>query len=167
MAVQTTYSINPGTGYPGLIVRQDLVISKRIGSSEVLFGSAVCPHATDEDKVILPAANTDKVAGLVARSHFHAPDIEVNAAGTGLKEGALANILVKGAMLVTAEDAVAWQARGYVRCTAGGDAAEKVGGIVGAAEGSETIDTSSQIQHQASSVAGGLVLVEVDFTRKA
>lgn len=165
MAVQTTYNINPGTGYAGQIVRQDIMISKRIGSAEILFGYGVCPHATDEDKVILPAANTDKVVGLLARSHFHAPDIEVNAAGTGLKDGALGNIMVKGAMLVTAEDAVAWLARGYVRCTAGGDAAEKVGGIVGAAEGAETIDTSKQIQHQAAAAAGALVLVEVDFTR--
>ena len=166
MAVQTTYNLNPATGYAGQIVRQDIVISKRIGSAEILFGAGVCPHATDEDKVILPAAEGNKVVGLLARSHFHAPDIEVNAAGTGLKEGALGNIFVKGAMLVTAEDAVAWLDRGWVRCTAGG-VGEVVGGITNADEGTETIDCTNQIQFQAAAAAGALVLVEVDFTRKA
>ena len=163
---QTTYNLSPSTGYAGQIVRQDIVISKRIGSAEILFGFGVCPHATDEDKVILPALQANKVVGLLARSHFHAPDIEVNAAGTGLKEGANGNILVKGAMLVTAEDAATWLDRGYVRCTTGG-VGEGVGGMTNAAEGTETVDTSNQVQFQATAAAGALVLVEVDFTRKA
>lgn len=166
MTVQSTYSINPPKAYAGLVVRADIVVAKKNAesSASIPFGRAVKPHSTDKDGAILPAAETDKVMGLVARYHNHSMDVDLDTAG--LKVGATMDILRKGAMYVVAEDDVSFQGRGWVRCTAGGDAAEVVGGITAADEGTETIDTTNQIEFQESVTAGGLVLVEVDFTRE-
>lgn len=167
MPVQMTYSTNSGKAFAGLVVRADLIVAKKNAeaSASIPFGRAVCPHSTDEDGAILPAAETDKPIGLVARYHNHGMDVDLDA--TGLKVGATMDVLVRGAMYVVAEDAPAYLGRGWIRCTAGGDAAEVVGGVTTADEGTETIDATGQIQFQEAGAAGDLVLVEVDFTREA
>lgn len=167
MPVQTNYSTNHGKAYAGLVVRADLVVAKKNAeaSASIPFGRAVCPHSTDEDGAILPAAETDKVIGIVARYQNHSMDVDLDS--TGLKVGATMDVLRKGAIYVVAEDAPSYLGRGWVRCTAGGDAAEVVGGITTADEGTETIDTTNQIGFEEAGAAGDLVLIEVDFTREA
>ena len=165
MPVQTTYSTNSAVACAGLVVRADIVQPWKNGeaSASIPFGFAVCPHASLAQTAILPAAETDVVIGIVARYHNHSLDVDLDT--TGLKVGATMDVLVKGAMWVTAEDVTTYRGRGWVRCTAGG-AGEVVGGITSADEGTETIDTTNYIQHQSVVAAGELVEIEIDFTRK-
>ena len=170
MPVQTSYSTNSAKAFAGQIVRADLVLAKKNAeaSASIPIGSAVVPHASDADGAILPASQGQKVLGFVGRYHNHSLDIDLDS--TGLKVGATMDVVVKGAMYVLAEETVAFKGRGYVRCTTGGTAEEVVGGVAAAAESTETIDTSNQIEFQESVTIGAttraLVLVEFDFTRK-
>lgn len=165
MPVQTSYSTNSAAAYPGLVVRADIMTARKNAeaSASIPFGFAVCPHSTDLGGAILPAAETDVVIGVVARYHNHSLDVDLDS--TGLKVGATMDVLEKGRIWVTAEDATTYRSRGWVRCTAGG-AGEVVGGITTADEGTETIDTTNYIQHQYAVAAGALVEVEIDFTRE-
>lgn len=166
MTVQSSYSTNHGAAYPGLVTRADIVEPWKNGeaSASIPFGYAVCPHGSTTGAAILPAAEGNTVIGIVARYHNHTYDVDLDS--TGLKVGATMDVLVKGRIWVTAEDATTYRGRAWVRCTAGGDAAEVVGGITSADEGTETIDTTNYIQHQAAVAAGALVEVEIDFTRE-
>lgn len=166
MTVQTSYSLSPGAAYAGLVDRADLVEAKLQGeaSAEIALGYAVKLHATERNLVVLPTTETDKIYGIVCRTHIYSPTVDIGT--TGVKPGASLNIIRRGRVWVTAEDAVTYQGRGWVRCTTGGDAAEIVGGITAADEGTETIDCTGQIEFQADAAAGALVPIEVDFTRE-
>lgn len=169
MPVQTSYPLNHAKAYAGLVVRADLTLAKRNAeaSASIPLGSAVVPHASDADGAILPANNSQKVIGFVGRYHNHSTDVDLDS--VGLKVGATMDVIVKGAMYVLAEETTAFKGRGYVRCTTGATAEEVVGGVAAAAEGTETIDTSKQIEFQeavtVAALARELVLVEFDFTR--
>lgn len=172
-AAQTTYSSTPSKAYAGLrVVGEGDIIEPRIqgeASAVIPYGYGVIRHTTDVTKAILPTTETDKVLGLVCRSHEYMDGISYDPDATppGIKPGANLNILRRGKIWVLAEDAVtAAGDRGWVRCTAGG-AAEYVGGVTSADEGTETIDCTNQVEFQAACAAQDLVLVEVDFTRKA
>lgn len=166
MPVQTTYSTNSPVAYPGLVTRADIVEAWKNGeaSASIPFGHAVVPHASTAGLAILPTAEGNTVVGIVCRYHNHSLDVDLDS--TGLKVGATMDVLIKGRVWVTAEDATAWRGRAWVRCTAGGDAAEVVGGITAADEGTETIDTTNYIQFQSAAAAGALVEIEIDFTRE-
>lgn len=166
MPVQTSYPTNCPVAYAGLVTRADIVEPWKNGeaSASIPFGSAVCPHGSTAGAAILPAAEGNTVIGIVARYHNHSPDVDLDS--TGLRPNATMDVLIKGRMWVLAEDVTTYRGRGWVRCTAGGDAAEVVGGITSADEGTETIDTTNYIQHQAVVAAGAFVEVEIDFTRE-
>lgn len=167
---QTTYSSTPARGYAGMVIRADVIIGKIQGEATAVipFGYAVCRHATDAGKVILPATETDRVYGILARSHDYMEGIGYDSTATppGVKPGASLNIVRKGKMLVLAEDATTADGRGWVRCTAGG-ANEYVGGITSADEGTETIDATNYIGFEETVAAQALVEIEFDFTREA
>jgi hypothetical protein len=166
---QTTYSNTPARGFAGQVLRADIVVGKIQGEATAVipFGYGVCPHASDSSKVILPAAETDRVIGILARSHEYMDGISYNPDVTpgGVMPGANLNIVRKGRMLVLAEDATTAYGRGWVRCTAG-VAPEYVGGIVSADEGTETIDCTNYIEFQEAVAAQALVEIEFDFTRE-
>lgn len=166
MSVQTSYTSAPGAYFAGLVLRSDLTEAKIQGeaSAEIAFGSAVKLHATNRNSVVLPSAQADKVFGILARSHTYSSTVDIGT--TGVKPGASLDVLRRGLIVVTAEEAVTYQGRGYVRCTTGGTAEEIVGGFAAAAESTETIDTTSQVEFQGDLAAAGLVAVEVDFTRE-
>src|SRR5574343_1394729 len=166
MTVQTSYTLSPAAAYAGLVDRADLVVAKLQGeaSAEIALGYAVKLHATERNLVVLPSAQGDKIYGIVCRTHIYSQTVDIGT--TGAKPGAGLNIMRRGRIWVTAEDAVTYQGRGWVRCTTGADAAEIVGGITAANEGTETIDCTGQIEFQADAAAGTLVPIEVDFTRE-
>ena len=166
---QTDYSSTPARGYAGMVIRADIVVGKIQGeaSAVIPFGYGVCPHASDANKVILPAAETDRVIGILARSqeYMEGTGYDSTVTPAGVMPGANLNIVRKGRMLVLAEDATTAYGRGWVRCTAGG-ANEYVGGIVSADEGTETIDCTNYIEFQETVAAQALVEIEFDFTRE-
>lgn len=181
MTLQSTYPTAPVAGYSGQLVgaTEDHTIIPAINqeaSASIPFGRGVVwklsSPTTDLD-VLLPAANTDKVAGIVIRIDQYARAFTTTDStgasvtvgqldGTGLVPGTLMAILRKGLILVTVEDAVLVGDRLFVRNTAGGDP-EFLGGILNAADSTKTIDCSKQGQFLSSAAAGGLALLEVDF----
>jgi hypothetical protein len=131
-------------------------------SAEIAFGYAVCWDTEDQD-VLLPAAETDLVRGIFLHSHSY--QVGEQLGDDGILPGEMMNVLRKGRVLVTAEDSVAPGDRLWVRCTTGG-AGEIIGGLTNADEGTETIDCTKQGQWLTTAAAGGLAWLEVDFTAK-
>ncbi len=179
MSVQTTYSTAPVIGYAGTLDTKNpfqvLTMKNVEASASIPFGYAVCPDLTSpasDLSALLPALETDTVFGIVVKSDSYErvwTDDLGNVYGqldsTGLKPGALLNVLRKGRILVVAEDTVAVGDRLWVRCTTGG-AGEIIGGLTNADEGTETIDCTKQGVWMSSATAGNLAWLEVDFINK-
>ncbi len=175
MEVQTTYSENRAIGYVGMLdsnLSHDIITMMNAeASASIPFGYAVKfkdTVTTDKDAV-LPAAETDKVLGIVLHAHTYSPaytDIDGvthgNLDSTGVKPGAFLNVLRRGRVLVTAEDAVEAGDKLWVRCTTGG-AGEIIGGLTNADEGTETIDCTAVGTWMSSASAGGLAWLDVNF----
>ena len=177
MPVQTTYSDAPDIGYPGMPASPDnnqyTWGRNAEASAKIPFGHAVklkTSAPTTPNDVLLPAAETDDVLGIVVRL----TNVELawtDAAGvvhgqydaSGFLPGAYLNVATKGKLLVTAEDAVANGDKLWVRCTAGG-AGEVVGGLTNADEGTETIDCTNAGRWRSPASAGGLAWLEFDFS---
>lgn len=175
MSVQTTFSTAPAIGYAGTLdsnLAHDVITMKNAeASASMVFGRAVKfkdTVTTDKDAVY-PAAETDKVLGIILHAHTYALEW-TDADGTeygqldadGVKVGGFLNILRRGRVLVIAEDAVEAGDPLWVRCTAGG-AGEVVGGLTNADEGTETIDCSTKGMWLTSASAGGLAWLDVNF----
>ena len=171
----TTYSAAPSAAYAGMIVGNDYETISMVNveaSAAMPFGRGVifkASNTTDQDALV-PSAEGDIVAGILAHSHAYERSW-TNAAGTvmgelssaGLLPGAMLNVLRRGIIWVIAEDAVVPGDRLWVRCTAGG-AGEVVGGCVPADEGTETIPCSNQGVFLTTAAAGALAQLQVDFT---
>lgn len=180
MSVQTTYSDAPAAAYSGLLIGDDhdIIPMKNVeASAEMPFGAAVCfklsSPATDQDAV-LPAAETDTVCGIVVKSNVYDRTytlMDGSTAGelgtTGLKPGAMLNILRKGTIWVYCRTAIAVGDRLWVRAVAsGGSPAEFLGAPENADDGTDTIDCTKQGVFMSSCAAGGFAKLEVDFTNK-
>lgn len=178
MAVQTTYSDAPSAAYPGMLAGNEhtiVAMKQAEASAEIPFGYGVVydPSSPESDQsATLPAAETNKVWGIVVHSHNYqrtytlADGTTAGDLGTsGLRPGVMMNVLRKGRIWVTAEDACVPGDRLWVRCTVGG-AGEVVGGLTNADESTETIDCTAQGVWCTTAAAGGLAILEVDFTNK-
>ena len=169
---QITYPTAPAAAFAGLRVPNpgDIIEGRIQGeaSAAIPFGYAVKRHGSDATKAILPAAETDKVLGLVCHSYTYMEGTTYDSTATpaGVKPGASLDILRRGRIWVIAEDAVSAGDRGWIRCTAG-SGAEYVGGVSNADEGTEMVDCTKQVEFLTAAGAGALALVEVDFTREA
>lgn len=184
MSLQTDYPTVTPAGYSGQLIGRTedhsiVPAINREASASIAFGRAVVwklsSPTTDYD-VLLPAAETDTVAGIVIRLDqyaraFSTTDITGASVtigeldGTGLRPGTLMAILRKGVILVTVEDAVAVGDRLWVRAVAGGDP-EFLGGLLNADDSTDTIDCTKQGIFLSSALAGGLAVLDVDFTNK-
>jgi hypothetical protein len=164
---QTTYSQSFGRGFPGQRLEQsgdvvETVISEE-SSAEIPFGLAVC-WGTGDREVLLPATENDVVAGLVIHSHDYAKDSELG--DSGLKPGVMFTILRRGKMIVTAEEATtAHVSRLWVRAVAGGG--EVLGALEVGDDSTDMIDATGQGLFRETTDAGGLTVIEVDFTNEA
>ena len=174
MPVQTSVSDAPAVAYPGLLIgTQHTIIGMRNAeaSAEIPFGYGVVfksAGTTDQD-AILPTAETDLFMGVVCHSDVYDRTYTLASGSTagelgasGLKPGAMMNVVRKGMLWVTAEDAVTVGQKLWVRCTAGG-AGEVVGGLVNADEGTETIDATAVGTWMSSAAAGGLAMLSLDL----
>jgi len=184
MILQNDYPAANPVGYSGQLVgattQHDIITARNAEvSASIAFGRAVVwklsSPTTDYD-VLLPAAETDTVAGIVihllnySRTFSSTDYAGVSQTygdldGTGLRPGVLMAILRRGTILVTVEDAVLVGDRLWVRAVAGADP-EFLGGLLNADDSTDTIDCTKQGQFLTSAAAGGLAQLYVDFNNK-
>jgi hypothetical protein len=171
--VQTSYATAPSQGYAGTLASgdHDVITMKNVeASASIPFGKAVIFKAggsTDMD-ALLPSVETDKVAGIVIRSHAYEKswtDNDGNTYGgldaTGVRTGQLLNVLRRGRILVTAATAVVPGSRLWVRAVAG--VGETLGALEDADDSTDMIDCTKQGVWMSTADVGGLAWLEVDF----
>lgn len=159
MAVQTTYPENMPIGFAGQIVKNDSTIALTNGeaSAELAFGQAINWGSTD-GTVLSPDNLADVICGLVGHRHGYA-DAELGT--TGVKPGAVIEVVRKGQMVVKCENGCTVGQRLYVRIAGGTE-----GALRSAADGVNTIDSTGQGVWLSAAAADGLALLEFDFTNK-
>lgn len=169
MPVQTSYSASFTAGFSGQLYGTDghemIAMRNDEASAEIAFGRAVKFNSTsDGTSAKLPASESDKIAGIVVHSHRYLPTTELGT--TGLKPNVVMNVLRRGKILVTVEDAVQVGDRLWVRAVAGGDP-EFLGGLCVADDSTDTVDCTNQGVFLTAASAGGLAVLDVDFTNDA
>jgi hypothetical protein len=168
MAVQTSYGTSMTAAISGQLAdngANDCIPKyNEEASAEVKFGAAVC-WGTTENGALLPAAETDKVIGIVVHSHAYTKGFTGAELGsTGVVSNGNLSVLRKGRIWVTCRSGCTRGDRLWVRCTA---APGVVGDLENADDGTETIDCTNQGVWLTSAAAGALALLEVDFTADA
>lgn len=180
--VQTSYSDAPAVAFAGMLADEaenDIwTMLSAEASAAMSFGSAVAfkPSGTYDSDATIPANSTDKIAGILVHSHAHSRQFTaIDLAGTsqtggdltasGVGPGAKLDVLRKGRVWVTAVTACAPGDRGYISYNGTGTATA-AGLIAQTADSGHTIDSTSQVVFLTNALAGGLAIVEVDFTNK-
>lgn len=173
MAVQTTYTQAPAIGFSGMLhgdgSHHIITMVNKEATQSLTIGAAVCfEGSTNDQGALAPDATTDKIAGILIHSHTYAiSDMsETGAAGggPGLKPATVLSVLVRGEVLVTAEEAVAPADRLFIRVVATG--AEVEGALRKSADASDCIDSTTQGRWMTTAGAGGLAVLSVNFTAK-
>lgn len=178
MSVQTTYSDAPSAAYSGLLIGADHEIVPMVNaeaSAEMPFGAGICRKtsspATDQD-AILPAAEGDMVWGILVHSNIYdrtytlADGTTAGELGTtGVKPGAMLNILRRGLVWVYCRKAIEVGDRLWIRAVAsGGSPAEFLGAPEPDDDSTDMIDCTGQGVFESSCGAGGFAKLRVDFT---
>ena len=164
MSVQTSYAQSMTAAFAGMLAdgsaNDCIAMRNDEASASIAFGRAVkFGSATDGTSAKLPSAETSVIAGIVVHSHSYASN-ELDA--TGVIVGGVLNVLRKGRVWVTVEDAVVPGDRLWVRGVAGGDP-EFLGGLLPADDSTDTVDCTNQGQFLTAAAAGALALLEVNF----
>lgn len=175
MEVQTTYSEDRAIGYAGMLdsnLAHDIITMKNAeASASIAFGRAVVfkPAATSDKDATLPTADTQVVAGIVVHSHNYAAvwtDLNGTSYGeldaTGVKPGALLNVLRRGRILVVCEDGCTAGQPLFIRHVAAG-APEFLGGLNSADDATDMIDMTGKGTWLSAASAGGLAWLDVNF----
>lgn len=175
MTVQSSFSDGPAIGYAGTLdsnLAHDVITMKNAeASASIAFGRAVKfkDTVTSDKDAVLPAAETDKILGIVLRSDTYGvawTDLDGNTYGqldsTGVKPGAFLNVLRRGRVLVVCEDAVEAGDKLWVRAVAGA-APEYLGGLNNADDSTDMIDCTANGTWLTSASAGGLAWLDVNF----
>lgn len=175
MSVQTTYGVRQTRALEGALAdngAHDAVsLYNAEASAAISFGKAVAFGATDF-ACLLPAAQSDKIAGLVIRHDAFSTgaDGDLKTDGTlwtnGLRPGTMLSVLRKGRMWVVAHSAVTPGDRLYVRRTSAQSGEEYYGGCEDASDSTDMVDCTAQGVFLGTAAAGELVILEVDFTNK-
>lgn len=176
MAIQTTVSVGPAQGYPGMLdaAAEHLIVTGRNDDSvSIPFGKAVIwdPSSPATDiSVTLPAGSqTSPVMGIVMFSQKYARawtdsagTVHGDLDATGLVNGTMMNVVRRGRILVTAASTVvAGVNKLYVRSVA--VLGETLGALEGAADSTDMIDCTAQGTWMSSATAGGLAWLQVNF----
>lgn len=160
---QTSYSYTMSAAFAGMLADvgdNDIFGAVQAESSlEIPFGVMVCKGSGDNDAK-LPAASTAKLLGVLVHSHNYEPRLDLGT--TGVKPGAMLNILNRGRIYVTVEEAVTKEDRAYVRYAAGAGGTQ-LGAFRKSAVTDETIDVTKKCKFVTSASSGGLAVVEVDM----
>jgi hypothetical protein len=168
MSVQTTYATSMSAAYAGMRASNnpgDVVVPMRNNeaSAEIAFGRAVkYEGSTDDDGALLPTAETSKIAGIVMHRHGYTMGSAGELGDTGLKPGAILEVLRCGEIWVVCEDGCAPGDRLWVRGVAGGDP-EFLGGLNSADDGTDMVDCTAFGEWRTTAAAGGLAKLRVRF----
>ena len=167
MPVQTTYLDNPPLPYEGMLGDGDHDIIAAVNeeaSAEIAFGRAV-KFGTADNGALLPTAETSVIKGITVHSHAYSNSPNGSLGSTGMKSGAMMNLLRKGRIWVKCEDGCADGDRLWVRAVAGA-APEYLGGLNNADDSTDMVDCTAQGVWLTTAAAEGMALLEVDFTNK-
>ena len=175
MTVQSTFSsTGPAIGYTGTLdsnLAHDVVtMINAESSSSIGFGLAVKfkdTVTTDQDAV-LPAAQADKVLGVMLRADTYGvawTDLSSNTFGqldsNGVKPGGFLNILKRGRVLVTCQSGCEAGDKLYVRAISG--TSTVIGGLENAADAAKMIDCTASGTWMTSATAGSLAWLDINF----
>lgn len=177
---QTSYADAMTVGFAGQLLAEfgDGIVSmmNSEATNEMAPGVAVKfgGVAGNDQSAKLPAAETDKICGIVLHSHAYSDaDLGAGANGgaasvrVGIKPGKMINVLRKGRVRVIVEDAVVPGDRLWVRAVSDGAGVEFLGAALPADDGTDTVDCTNQGVFLTAADAGGLADLEVDFTNDA
>ena len=168
MSVQTTYSTNMSAAFAGMRASfnaGDVVVPMRNNeaSAEIAFGRAVKYEGlTDDDGALLPTAESSKIAGIVMHRHGYTVGSNGELGTSGLKPGAIMEVMQRGEIWVTVEDAVVPGDKLWVRGVAGGDP-EFLGGLLPADDSTDTVDCTNFGTFRTTAAAGGLAKLQIHF----
>ncbi len=166
MALQTTYQQDLNIGFAGQLQHAnpgDIIPKVNSEASYAIpFGVAVCYGATD-DAALSPDATSDVIVGINLHRHgsIGSSTTELDANGA-VNPNTVMNVLRKGKVFVVCENGCVPGNRLFIRCVVAG--AEVEGALRSAADSTDCIDSSNQGTWLTTASAGGLALLEVDFT---
>lgn len=159
---QTTYRTVMPVAIEGAIADDGAIdVESRVntGVSEIPFGRPVKAEtvATGVDKgCILCTASTESPIGIAAHSHAYVVE---ELGMSGMKAGAMVNVLRKGRIRVKAGVTIADGQRLYYQTS--------TGKWVVAAVALDTIDMTAQVIARSSGVLNDLIIAEVDMSNKS
>ena len=183
IGVQASYSNAPAVAYAGMVADAGWVLDAKTlisaeASAQIPFGVAVAfkPSPTYDTDATMPANSTDLVAGIFVHAPGYErtftatlPDGTAGTVGelgaTGVLPGAVLSVMRKGRTWVKVEDGCAVGDRLFVRYSANG-ANTQLGSCRASADAGFTTDLTKVGQYLTSASAGGLAMLEVDFTNK-
>jgi len=179
MPVQTSYSDTYKVGFAGMLAdsgggAHDIMSMVNVDVVSIPFGTGVIfksSNVTDMD-ALQPLGSSDKVAGIVVFSDAYQRTYTLGDGtlggdldSVGLVVGTIMNVLRKGRIWVTPVTACAPGDRGYLSYNATG-VATAVGLWENAADSGHTIDMSAQTVFVTTALAGGLAILDCNFTNQ-
>ncbi len=171
MAARQTSVAAAAAGFAGMLAdatphQIDSRVSEE-ASAEIPFGVMVI-RGTDEDNGALllntsSAAMAPLLAGIVVHTQNYAKPTQLG--DTGLKPGVMLNLLQKGRIWVTTEDACDPGDTVKVRAVATGN--EVKGAFRVAADSTDCVDISKFAKWITTAGAGGVAMLEIDMTNSS
>lgn len=177
MAVQTSVTDAPAVAFAGLLVGKHHTIDpfkNAEASAEMPFGYAVAfrGSGTDQDALLPLAANSPIICGIIVQSDVYDRTYTLangSTAGelgtTGLKPGAMLNVLRKGRVWAVCVSGCTPGSRLFVQKTVNGGT-RPLGALDSAADGANSVDCTTAGVWLTTASAGGLAILEVDFVNK-
>lgn len=164
---QTSITTRMAKGFPGMIsdASRDTNIRSYVSqeaSAEIPFGVFV-GQGSDDDGMVLLAATTDKVIGLLTHSNAYAKDIELG--DVGLKPTVVGGVMSRGRAFVYVEEAVTPASPVLIRAIAVNP--ERAGATRDTADASDTIDASKWARFIETATGAGFVEIEFDVNNRA
>lgn len=172
--VQTSYLDNPPLPYAGLAGdasegTQIVGAFNTEASAEIPFGFVVArdntsPYDVNGNGAKLPAASTDKLLGVTRHSHAFSNSPNGDLGSTGLKPGAMMDVLRLGRIWAACEDGCSPGDRLFVRYTSAGTGKGTLRSTD--AGGSTCIDATTKGEWQTKASAGAVAMIDIDFINK-
>lgn len=166
MAVQTTYGTAMTKAIEGALADMgdhDVGPSfNQEASAQIAFGRAV-KFGTTDNGCLLPTAASSKIKGITLHTDTYSRDFLTASLGTtGVKVGYVMSLLRKGRVWAICQNGCVPGDRLFVRAVAG--TFTVIGGLENAADSTNTVDCQKQGVWRSTAGAGGLAILEVDFT---